>query len=87
MPTTSMCARVAGMSLAVTCSRLGAGEEMARKEDIRFLGAVPVNTELVALLDAANVDPLAEEGPEMPNWQRADLVWSSDIKDAIGHEI
>ncbi|KAH9977344.1 cytosolic Fe-S cluster assembling factor CFD1 [Lactifluus volemus] len=43
----------------------GGGEEMARKEGIRFLGALPVDTELVALLDAAEVDP--EEGPEIPH--------------------
>ncbi len=29
----------------------GGGEEMARKEGIRFLGTLPVDTELVALLD------------------------------------
>jgi Mrp family chromosome partitioning ATPase len=46
----------------------GGGEEMARKEGIRFLGALPVDTELVALLDAAEVDP--EEGPELPHTAR-----------------
>ena len=31
----------------------GGGEEMARKEGVPFLGALPVDTELVSLLDAA----------------------------------
>ena len=29
----------------------GGGEEMARKEGVRFLGSLPVDTELVSLLD------------------------------------
>lgn len=29
----------------------GGGEEMARKEQLRFLGSLPVDTELVTLLD------------------------------------
>lgn len=31
----------------------GGGEEMARREDLTFLGSLPVDTELVTLLDAA----------------------------------
>jgi hypothetical protein len=31
----------------------GGGEEMARREGIKFLGSLPVDTELVTLLDAA----------------------------------
>lgn len=33
----------------------GGGEEMARREDLKFLGSLPVDTELVTLLDAAEV--------------------------------
>jgi NUBPL iron-transfer P-loop NTPase len=43
----------------------GGGEEMARKEGVRFLGAMPVDTELVTLLDAAEIKP--GEGPEIPH--------------------
>jgi NUBPL iron-transfer P-loop NTPase len=40
----------------------GGGEEMARKEGIPFLGALPVDTDLVTLLDAAEGTP--REGSE-----------------------
>ncbi len=40
----------------------GGGEEMARKEGVPFLGALPVDTELVSLLDAAEGMP--KEGSE-----------------------
>jgi len=41
----------------------GGGEEMARREGVPFLGALPVDTELVSLLDAAEEDsPLREGG-------------------------
>jgi NUBPL iron-transfer P-loop NTPase len=43
----------------------GGGEEMARKEGVRFLGAMPVDTELATLLDAAEVR--AGEGSEIPH--------------------
>ena len=43
----------------------GGGEEMARKEGVRFLGAMPVDTELVTLLDAAEVT--SGEGSEIPH--------------------
>ena len=38
----------------------GGGEEMAKREGLRFLGRLPVDTELVTLLDAA----YAEKGAE-----------------------
>ncbi|KAG5644607.1 hypothetical protein DXG03_008085 [Asterophora parasitica] len=34
----------------------GGGAEMARREELTFLGSLPVDTELVTLLDAAEVD-------------------------------
>lgn len=34
----------------------GGGEEMARREGLQFLGSLPVDTELVSLLDAAEPD-------------------------------
>ncbi|PCH34012.1 MRP-like protein [Wolfiporia cocos MD-104 SS10] len=34
----------------------GGGEEMARREGLRFLGSLPVDTELVSLLDAAQAE-------------------------------
>ncbi|KAF9460120.1 P-loop containing nucleoside triphosphate hydrolase protein [Collybia nuda] len=37
----------------------GGGEEMARKEGLRFLGSLPVDTELVTLLDAADLEKSA----------------------------
>ena len=39
----------------------GGGEEMARREGLKFLGSLPVDTELVSLLDAA-VTGTAGEG-------------------------
>ena len=43
----------------------GGGEEMAKREDLRFLGALPVDTELVELLDASvEADALAEHGAD-----------------------
>ncbi|KAI0094335.1 P-loop containing nucleoside triphosphate hydrolase protein [Irpex rosettiformis] len=38
----------------------GGGEEMARREGIKFLGSLPVDTELVTLLDAAEPSPLSD---------------------------
>ncbi|KAI0347737.1 P-loop containing nucleoside triphosphate hydrolase protein [Trametopsis cervina] len=35
----------------------GGGQEMARREGIKFLGSLPVDTELVTLLDAAEPSP------------------------------
>ena len=35
----------------------GGGEEMARREGVPFLGALPVDTELVSLLDGAEIAP------------------------------
>jgi hypothetical protein len=34
----------------------GGGEEMARREGLKFLGSLPVDTELVSLLDASEVN-------------------------------
>ena len=42
----------------------GGGEEMARREGVPFLGALPVDTELVSLLDAAEIAP--KEGSQLP---------------------
>jgi hypothetical protein len=35
---------------------MGGGKEMAGREGLNFLGSLPVDTELVTLLDAADVD-------------------------------
>ncbi|KAJ7246304.1 cytosolic Fe-S cluster assembling factor CFD1 [Mycena haematopus] len=40
----------------------GGGEEMARREGLKFLGSLPVDTELVSLLDASEVN----QGSENP---------------------
>ncbi|KAI0697599.1 P-loop containing nucleoside triphosphate hydrolase protein [Cytidiella melzeri] len=55
----------------------GGGEEMARREGIQFLGSLPVDTELVTLLDAAELPPLNNAGDDhVPSdatftlWQR-----------------
>lgn len=46
----------------------GGGEEMAKREGLRFLGALPVDTELVELLDASvEAGVLAEHGPDQPD--------------------
>jgi len=42
----------------------GGGEEMARREGLTFLGSLPVDTELVTLLDAAEVEVPGKDGPE-----------------------
>jgi hypothetical protein len=46
----------------------GGGADMARRESLPFLGALPVDTDLVSLLDAAEELTLAEErgGSETP---------------------
>jgi hypothetical protein len=42
----------------------GGGEEMARREGVPFLGALPLDTELVSLLDAAaEIAPRVEDSP------------------------
>ncbi|KAH9954411.1 cytosolic Fe-S cluster assembling factor CFD1 [Russula dissimulans] len=43
----------------------GGGKEMARKEGVPFLGALPVDTELVSLLDAG--EATSKEGSGVPN--------------------
>lgn len=40
----------------------GGGEEMARREGIKFLGSLPVDTELVTLLDAAEEESSPSSG-------------------------
>ncbi|GLB35938.1 putative component of the cytosolic iron-sulfur (Fe S) protein assembly (CIA) machinery [Lyophyllum shimeji] len=42
----------------------GGGEEMARREGLTFLGSLPVDTELVTVLDAAEVDNSRQDGAE-----------------------
>jgi len=42
----------------------GGGAEMSRKEGVPFLGVLPVDPELVSLLDAAEITP--KEGSEFP---------------------
>src|SRR5947208_11545650 len=42
----------------------GGGEEMARKEGVTFLGALPADKELVTLLDAA--EDTSKEGSGFP---------------------
>ena len=43
----------------------GGGEEMAKRENLRFLGALPVDMELVELLDASvEAEALAEHGAD-----------------------
>jgi hypothetical protein len=37
----------------------GGGAEMARRENLTFLGSLPVDTELVSLLDVGEVEPPA----------------------------
>jgi len=52
----------------------GGGEEMARKEGVPFLGALPVDTELVSLLDAADVTSKEESGVPDAESVRFELV-------------
>lgn len=40
---------------------------MARREGIKFLGSLPVDTELVTLLDAAAEEPSASAAPSTEN--------------------
>jgi len=42
----------------------GGGEEMARREGLPFLGSMPVDTDLVTLLDAAETDKLEDTTDE-----------------------
>ncbi|KAI0749152.1 MRP-like protein [Irpex lacteus] len=59
----------------------GGGEEMARREGIKFLGSLPVDTELVTLLDAAAEEPSAApstengSGDSGDNDQETFLLW------------
>ena len=44
----------------------GGGEEMAKREGLQFLGSLPVDTELVTLLDAAEPEK-QEDGSTIPS--------------------
>ena len=44
----------------------GGGEEMTRREEIPFLGSMPVDTELVTLLDAAETEPPSKPAIDAP---------------------
>ena len=54
----------------------GGGEEMARRESLTFLGSLPVDTELVTLLDAAEAEGPGEtaELPEGGSKRSFDLL-------------
>ena len=54
----------------------GGGEEMARRESLTFLGSLPVDTELVTLLDAAEAERPGEtaELPEGGSKRSFDLL-------------
>ena len=45
----------------------GGGEEMARREGLKFLGSLPVDTDLVTLLDAADTGAAAVSDAESEN--------------------
>jgi MinD-like ATPase involved in chromosome partitioning or flagellar assembly len=40
----------------------GGGAELARKEELRFLGALPIDTELVSVLDGGVVEDTGNDG-------------------------
>ncbi|KAJ7492407.1 cytosolic Fe-S cluster assembling factor CFD1 [Mycena latifolia] len=44
----------------------GGGEEMARREGLTFLGSLPVDTDLVSLLDASDAKDGPDSTPEQP---------------------
>ena len=46
---------------------MGGGQEMARKEGVPFLGALPVDTELVTLLDAGEATRGEGSGSDIPD--------------------
>ena len=73
----------------------GGGEEMARREGLRFLGSLPVDTELVTLLDAAdpsNSEPNHSESPDagsfalMQRYQRTSTapLFSNIVAEILG---
>ena len=45
----------------------GGGEELARREELEFLGSMPVDTDLVTLLDAADTGAAAVSDAESEN--------------------
>jgi len=58
----------------------GGGEEMARKEELRFLGSLPVDTDLVSLLDGGRVD---EGGPGFSLLERYQKTSSAKLFENI----
>ncbi|EDR12806.1 uncharacterized protein LACBIDRAFT_311669 [Laccaria bicolor S238N-H82] len=60
---------------------VGGGEEMARKENLRFLGSLPVDTELVGLLDAESdvPDVLSDNQESFPLLRRYNATPSAKI--------
>ena len=60
---------------------VGGGEEMARKENLRFLGSLPVDTELVGLLDAESAVPevISDNQESFPLLRRYNATPSAKI--------
>lgn len=54
----------------------GGGAEMARKEELKFLGALPVDTDLVSALDGG---PSAEKSSEFPVLERYEKTPSAKL--------
>lgn len=52
----------------------GGGEEMARREGLKFLGSLPVDTDLVTLLDAAETGTSATATDATPETPSFDLL-------------
>lgn len=75
----------------------GGGEEMARREGIKFLGSLPVDTELVTLLDAAEEESSGSGGSEdygdshdtspFPLWQRYQRTPTAPLFTKITEEV
>ena len=63
----------------------GGGEEMARREGLLFLGSLPVDTELVTLLDAADVRLDAVETFDLS--ERYQKTPSSKLFEGIVHRM
>ena len=78
----------------------GGGEEMARREGIKFLGSLPVDTELVTLLDAAEAESSPSSGSgasedngdshdtsPFPLWQRYQQTPTAPLFSKITEEV
>lgn len=48
----------------------GGGVEMARKEELRFLGTLPVDTELVSVLDGGHPDDKKSDFPLLARYSK-----------------